>query len=62
MKIVFVVLLVAICISLAVAMFHLARDSGQRDRTRVVKSLSLRIGLSLLLFVLVVTFALFGEG
>lgn len=36
--------------SLAQGMYFLARDDGQRDRTRVVRALTIRIVLSLCLF------------
>ena len=49
-KIVVVVLLVIILISLASGLVFLIRDKGRSDRT--VKSLTLRIALSVALFVL----------
>lgn len=60
MKVVLIVLLVAIVVSLFDAMFYLARDSGSRDRKRVAKALTVRIGLSLVLFLVVVFSAVFG--
>jgi len=39
-----------IVFSLAQGMYFLARDDGQRDRTRVVRALTIRIVLSLCLF------------
>ena len=55
------ILLAAIVLSLIEAMYYLARDSGEKDRTRVVRALTVRIGLSLLLFVAVVIGNLFGQ-
>ncbi len=60
MEYLIVFLLVAVVISLFDAMYYLARDSGQRDRNRVVKALTVRIGLSVLLFLVVAAGALLG--
>jgi ABC-type dipeptide/oligopeptide/nickel transport system permease component len=49
-KLVVVLLLLAAILSLASGLVFLIRDRGQTDRT--VKSLTLRIGLSIALFVL----------
>jgi len=52
-----VLLLLVVFFSLGSAMFYLIRDQGQSNRT--VKALSWRIGLSLLLFILLlIAFAL----
>lgn len=51
MRIVVIVFLVAIVASLASALVFLFRDQG-RDRTRMVKALAVRVGLSITLFVL----------
>ena len=60
MKYVLIAVLVVIVLSLADAMFYLARDAGKKDKQRVVRALTVRIGLSLLLFTLVVLSAIFG--
>ncbi len=46
-----ILFLVAILISLTVALIHFVQDKGQSDRT--VKALTVRISLSIFLFVLV---------
>lgn len=51
MRIVVIVFLVAIVASLASALVFLFRDQGH-DRTRMVKALAVRVGLSIMLFVL----------
>jgi len=51
MRIVVIVLLVAIVASLASALVFLFRDQD-RDSTRMVKALGLRVGLSIVLFAL----------
>jgi hypothetical protein len=53
MRIVVIVFLIAIVASLASALVFLFRDQG-RDRTRMVKALAVRVGLSILLFALLV--------
>jgi len=60
MKYVLIAVLIVIVISLADAMFYLMRDNGHKDRNRVVKALTVRIGLSLFLFLLVIVSALLG--
>jgi putative copper export protein len=60
MKYVLVFVLLLIVVSLAEAMFFLARDSGSRDRNRVAKALTVRIGLSVVLFVLALASARYG--
>lgn len=60
MKYVLILILVAIVISLFQAMYYLGRDSGNKDRSQVVKALTVRITLSLLLFVLAIVSVLFG--
>lgn len=52
MKYLLVVVLLLIVVSLAEAMFFLARDSGSRDKNRVAQALTVRIGLSVVLFLL----------
>jgi hypothetical protein len=58
MKLVVIVLLVAIVGSLGSALFYLVRDKGGSDRT--VKSLTIRVGLSLALFLLLMAGYYFG--
>ena len=50
LKILVILTLIVILGSLFSAMFYLIKDGGQRDSTRVVKALTIRIGLSILLF------------
>ncbi len=57
-KIAIIVMLVLIIASLGSGLFFLSRDSG--DDSRMVKSLTLRIILSIALFLLVVIGALTG--
>jgi len=54
MKLPVFVLVGLIIFSLILGMFFLANDSGDKDKTRVVKALTLRIALSLLLFALLI--------
>lgn len=49
MKIVIALVMIAIIVSLASGMFYLVKE-GKGDSRKVVKSLTFRIGLSLLLF------------
>ena len=58
MKIVIVLLLFLIFASLGSALYYLIKDKG--NDTRVVKSLTLRIGLSLFLFTLLMVGTYFG--
>lgn len=58
MKIVIVLLLLLIFASLGSALYYLIKDKG--NDTRVVKSLTLRIGLSLFLFTLLMVGTYFG--
>ncbi len=58
MKIVIVIFLVLILFSLGSALFYLMRDKGGSNRT--VKALTLRIGLSLSLFLLIMASHYFG--
>ncbi|MCP3868885.1 MAG: twin transmembrane helix small protein [Gammaproteobacteria bacterium] len=50
MKIPVILVLVFIVLSLFQGMYYLAKDDGEQDRTRVVRALTVRIVLSLLLF------------
>ena len=47
-----VVMLFAIVVSLGSALFHLARGSGRGDSSKMVRALTVRISLSLILFIL----------
>jgi hypothetical protein len=58
MKIVIVLFLLIIVGSLGSALFYLVRDKGSSDRT--VKSLTLRVGLSVTLFLLLMLGYYFG--
>jgi hypothetical protein len=58
LKIVIVLLLFLIFASLGSALYYLIKDKG--NDTRVVKSLTLRIGLSLFLFTLLMVGTYFG--
>ncbi|ROR32782.1 DUF2909 family protein [Inmirania thermothiophila] len=49
-KIPLLILLGLILLSLVEAMIFLSRDDGRRDRTRMVRALTVRIALSLVLF------------
>lgn len=49
-KLLILLTLAAIVVSLGSGLFHLVRDEGQSNR--MVKALTVRIGLSVLLFVL----------
>ncbi|WP_291993658.1 twin transmembrane helix small protein [Candidatus Accumulibacter sp. ACC003] len=59
MHIIVVVMLIAIIASLGSALVFIYRDQGQ-GKTRAVKALSWRVGLSLALFVLLVASQRFG--
>lgn len=58
MKIVIVLFLLVIVGSLASALFYLVRDKG--TSTRTVKSLTIRVGLSVTLFVMLMLAYYFG--
>jgi RsiW-degrading membrane proteinase PrsW (M82 family) len=59
MRIFVILMLIAIIASLASALVFVYRDRGQ-DKTRAVKALTLRVGLSLVLFVLLMAAYRFG--
>ncbi len=59
-KIPMFILLGLIVFSLGEAMFFLARDDGSRDKTRMVRALTVRISLSLMLFILLMAGYYFG--
>ncbi|HNO74486.1 MAG TPA: twin transmembrane helix small protein [Nitrosomonas mobilis] len=50
MKIIAILLMLLIVYSLGSALYYMVKDKG--DSTRMVRSLTIRIGLSLLLFVI----------
>ncbi|HEY1990891.1 MAG TPA: twin transmembrane helix small protein [Gammaproteobacteria bacterium] len=58
MKLIIILIFVAILFALFSGMFFMIRDKG--DSTRNVRSLSIRIGLSLALFALLIIFYLTG--
>lgn len=58
MKVIVVLFLVFIVGSLGSALFYLIKDKGTSDRT--VKALTVRVGLSVLLFVLLMAGYYFG--
>ncbi len=58
MRIVIIAFLILILFSLGSAMFYLIRDKGQSDRT--VKALTVRVGLSISLFLLLMLGHYFG--
>ncbi len=58
MRIIIIAFLVLIILSLGSAMFYLIRDKGQSDRT--VKALTIRVGLSISLFLLLMLGHYFG--
>ena len=51
-KILIVIALFAIVGSLGSALFHLSRGKGEEDSRKMARSLTIRIGLSLALFIL----------
>jgi len=59
-KLPILIILVLIIVSLAEGMYFMAKDDGDRDKTRVVKALTIRITLSLILFALLILGAFFG--
>ncbi len=59
MRIVIVLMLIAIIASLGSALVFIYRDQGP-DKTRAVKALSLRVGLSFTLFLLLMAAHWFG--
>lgn len=58
MRIIALVFIVFILASLASALYYLIKDKGQSDR--VVKMLTVRVGLSLTLFILLMASYYFG--
>ncbi len=55
-----IIILGLIVFSLAEGMYYLAKDDGGKDKTRVVRALTIRITLSLILFMLLIIGAFFG--
>ncbi len=51
-KIFFLIIFIFIIISLVSALFNLVRHNDQENSAKVVKALSIRIGLSLFLFIM----------
>jgi uncharacterized membrane protein YidH (DUF202 family) len=49
-----------ILIVLAEALYFLAKDHGDKDKTRVARALSLRVSLALILFLLLIAGAFLG--
>lgn len=54
------ILLMLIVFALGEAMYYLSKDHGDKDKTRVVQALSMRVTLALVLFVLLIVGAFFG--
>jgi len=59
-KIPVIIILGLIVFSLTQGMYYLAKDDGGEDKTRVVKALTVRIVLSLTLFLLLIVGYLVG--
>lgn len=53
-KLPIIIILVLIVGSLFQGMYYLSKDDGQRDKSRVVRALTVRIVLSFLLFTLLI--------
>lgn len=54
------ILLIMVAAVLLEAMYFLSKDHGDVDKTRVVRALSLRVGLALVLFLVVIAGAFLG--
>lgn len=59
-KIPVLLLLAFVVFSLGQGMYYLAKDDGDEDKTRVVRALTVRIVLSITLFVLLMLGYMFG--
>jgi hypothetical protein len=59
-KIPLILLVLFILFSLFQGMFYLAKDDGKRDQTHVVRALTVRIALSLVVFLLLMGGYYFG--
>ena len=55
-----ILILIIIVFSLFEGMYYLAKDDGSRDRTRVVRALTVRIALSFVLFLFLMAGYYFG--
>ncbi|MEN8167324.1 MAG: twin transmembrane helix small protein [Pseudomonadota bacterium] len=55
-----ILVLVIIVFSLFEGMYYLAKDDGSRDKTRVVRALTVRIVLSIVLFSIIMASYFFG--
>ena len=60
MKLPVLIILGLIIFSLAEGMYYLAKDDGRRSKTRMARALTVRIALSLILFVLLIGGYFFG--
>ena len=60
LKMLVILALVFIIFSLFQGMYYLAKDDGKQDRTRVVRSLTVRIVLSFILFSMLLVGYYFG--
>lgn len=54
------ILLALIFFALGEAMYYLVKDHGDKDKTDVVKALSIRVSLALILFILLIVGAFLG--
>ncbi|MCB1936482.1 MAG: twin transmembrane helix small protein [Nitrosomonas sp.] len=59
MKFLAAILFLVIVYSMASALYYMYKDTG--DSTRMVRSLSIRIGVSILLFVIMMTYSYFTQ-
>jgi hypothetical protein len=59
-KVLIVIVLAAIVISLGSALFHLSRGKSEEDSRKMARALTVRIGLSLVLFLLLMAAWYFG--
>jgi cytochrome bd-type quinol oxidase subunit 2 len=59
-KVLILIVLAAIVISLGSALFHLSRGKTEEDSRKMARALTVRIGLSLVLFLLLMAAWYFG--
>jgi len=59
-KLPILIVLGLIIFSLGEGMYYMAKDDGAKDKTRMVKALTIRITLSLILFAMLILGAFFG--
>ena len=59
-KIFVIAMLIAILVSLGTALFRLARNRGGEDDTATVKALTIRVGLSIALFAILMILSALG--